>query len=335
MDFYKNNTLVQKLILGIWNLSILFFLVLVGLFIWLLTPSDQKLSDVRMAENPWPITSFIEATKPDIEIRKGYQLIITEASRWKSSKGQSSNRLACTNCHLNAGTQNGAASFIGVTSRYPKFSGRDGKVSTLADRINGCMERSMNRKPLNKKSFEMTAMLAYMKWLDQNYTSLEPHQSGLVPIRIPNRRVNLQKGALLYQQKCALCHGQQGEGLEIEGRYQYPPLWGKEAYNEGAGMHRILTAAAFIKANMPYLEAHWKQPKLSDEEAFDVAGYINSQQRPSLEKTKYDYPENFRKPVSTPYGPWIDPFSAEQHKYGPFPPIIQFYQKRFDIKKAY
>ncbi|MGB1171787.1 MAG: c-type cytochrome, partial [Flavobacteriaceae bacterium] len=187
MDFYKNNTVVQKLILGIRNLSILFFLVLVGLFIWLLTPSDQKVSDMRMAENPWPIASFIEATNPDIEIRKGFQLVTTEASRWEFSKGLSSNRLACTNCHLNAGTQNGAASFLGVTSRYPKFSGRDGKISTLADRINGCMERSMNREPLNKKSFEMTAMLAYMQWLDQNYTTLEPHQPGLVPIRIPNR----------------------------------------------------------------------------------------------------------------------------------------------------
>ena len=86
---------------------------------------------------------------------------------------------------------------------------------------------------------------------------------------------------------------------------------------------------------MPYLEAHWKQPKLSDEEAFDLAGYINSKKRPSLKKTKYDYPENFQKPVSTPYGPWVDPFSAEQHKYGPFPPIIQFYQKTFNTRKKY
>jgi len=335
MDFYNKNTVVQKLILGIRNLSALLVLILTGVFIWLIIPTNQKVSDLRMAENPWPIASFIEATNPTIEVRKGYQLLTTEASRWESSKGLSSNRLACTNCHLNAGTQNGAASFLGVTSRYPKFSGRDGKISDLADRVNGCMERSMNRKPLNKNSPEMTAMLAYMQWLDQNYTTLEPHQAGFVPIRIPNRAVDLQNGAVLYQQKCALCHGQQGEGIQTQGRYQYPPLWGKEAYNEGAGMHRILTAAAFIKANMPYLEAHWKQPKLSDEEAFDLAGYINSKKRPSLKKTKYDYPENFQKPVSTPYGPWVDPFSAEQHKYGPFPPIIQFYQKTFNTRKKY
>jgi len=44
-------------------------------------------------------------------------------------------------------------------------------------------------------------------------------------------------------------------------------------------MHRVLTAAQFIKGNMP-LGTTADEPLLSDEEAYDVAGYINSFTRP-------------------------------------------------------
>jgi len=99
-------------------------------------------------------------------------------------------------------------------------------------------------------------------------------------------------------------------------------------------MHRVLTAAAFIKNNMPYLQASWEDPKLSDEEAFHVAGYINSFERPRKKNTDKDYPDKKLKPVSTPYGPWTDSFPAEQHKYGPFPPIIAYYKETFGIEKT-
>ena len=38
----------------------------------------------------------------------------------------------------------------------------------------------------------------------------------------------------------------------------------------------------------------------------------------SLDK---DFPIKLQKPVDTPYGPYADGFSLEQHKYGPFDPI--------------
>jgi thiosulfate dehydrogenase len=99
-------------------------------------------------------------------------------------------------------------------------------------------------------------------------------------------------------------------------------------------MNRVLTAAAFIKNNMPYLQANWENPKLTDEEAYHVAGYINSFPRPQKSEKEKDYPDKKLKPVSTPYGPWTDNFSAEQHKYGPFPPIISFYKETFDLSKT-
>ena len=100
----------------------------------------------------------------------------------------------------------------------------------------------------------------------------------------------------------------------------YPPLWGDDSYNDGAGMNRVLTAARFIKAKMPLGQA-----TLSDDEAFDVSAFINVQPRPHLANLEQDYPDRTTKPVDTPYGPWADPFPAEQHKLGPFKPIEAHY----------
>jgi thiosulfate dehydrogenase len=62
-------------------------------------------------------------------------------------------------------------------------------------------------------------------------------------------------------------------------------------------------------------------PLLSDEEACDVAGYINSQPRPHKADLDKDFPDRLQKPVDAPYGPYVDSFGAEQHRLGPFAPI--------------
>ena len=41
-------------------------------------------------------------------------------------------------------------------------------------------------------------------------------------------------------------------------------------------MHRVITAASFIKANMPYGQATRENPKLGDEEALHVAESVAS-----------------------------------------------------------
>jgi thiosulfate dehydrogenase len=103
--------------------------------------------------------------------------------------------------------------------------------------------------------------------------------------------------------------------------YVFPPLWGPDSFNDGAGMHRVLTAARFIKARMPF-----GQPGLTDEQAFDVAAYINSQPRPAMAGLEVDYPDRALKPVDSPYPPYADPFPREQHRLGPFGPIRDYYQ---------
>ena len=123
-----------------------------------------------------------------------------------------------------------------------------------------------------------------------------------------------------------MCHGSDGSGLlatanPIHG-YVFPPLWGPDSFNDGAGMHRVLTAARFIKARMPL-----GRPDLTDDEAFDVAAFINSKPRPEMAHLDQDYPDRSAKPVDNGYGPFADSFPLDQHRFGPFPPIEAYYKQ--------
>ncbi len=276
-------------------------------------------------------------------VRQGYLLVTETPNRMGPSaadpeKRFTGNNLACTNCHLKAGTQAGSASWVGVAGRFPQFGARSGTTGSLEDRVNGCIQRSMNGNPMPVESPEMAAIISYMDWLGEGMPDAkESKYKGFPDIEIPLTAVDLKTGAEIYNRECSLCHGPEGKGVAHSdpGKvYLYPPLWGNDSYNDGAGMHRTLTAAAFIKSNMPFGLATWERPRLTDEEAFHVAGYINSFERPRKAGTESDYPDRTLKPVSTPYGPWADDFTASQHKYGPFPPIIAYYKEIYNLNKT-
>jgi thiosulfate dehydrogenase len=99
-----------------------------------------------------------------------------------------------------------------------------------------------------------------------------------------------------------------------------PPLWGRDSFNDGAGMARLITAANFVHFNMPH-GTDYLNPQLTAEEAWDVAAFMISQPRSHKAGLEHDYPDLLQKPVDTPYGPYADGFSEQQHKYGPFGPI--------------
>jgi thiosulfate dehydrogenase len=132
-------------------------------------------------------------------------------------------------------------------------------------------------------------------------------------------------GAAVYAQTCAVCHGADGSGKRIgsvgDGKgYEFPPLWGPDSFNDGAGMARLITGSGFIRGNMPR-GTTWQNPALTPEEAWDVAAFVSSQPRPHMEGLDRDYPKLIQKPVDAPYGPYVDHFSLEQHRLGPFQPI--------------
>lgn len=292
---------------------------------------------------PKSIETDLPAGEKGAQIKFGYRLI-TKTSDYigplskDSAKQYAGNNLSCNNCHLNAGMKIGSGSFIGVANRFPQYRGREDKTGTLKERVNGCMERSMNGKKLPEDSEEMEAIITYMEWLSEDVPEeIEKLYKGYVKISIPPYKANPEMGAELYKKYCQQCHMDNGEGEKFPGPdftgYKFPPVGGSDSYNDGAGMNRVITAAEFIKANMPF-GASYERPLVTDEEAFHLAAYINTFDRPSKKNKVADFPDKRRKPVSTPYGPWTDDFSPEQHKFGPFPPMIDYYKKEFNITKT-
>jgi thiosulfate dehydrogenase len=237
-------------------------------------------------------------------------------------------RLACASCHLGAGVEPGNLSLVAALSRYPRTSPRSGGNETIQDRINGCMTRSMNGRPLAEDSPEMIAMVSYLRFLEDQDAATgasqrKAHDSPA--FETPNRAANPEAGRHVFEKRCAACHGQDGSGLpaapDLVHGYVFPPLWGSNSFNDGAGMHRVLTAARFIKARMPL-----GRPDLNDDQAFDVAAFVNSKPRPEMTGLDRDYPDRSKKPVDTSYGPYADSFPIEQHHFGPFQPIDAYYK---------
>ena len=257
-------------------------------------------------------------------IRYGRDLI-ANTSRYLGPHGtiaKKSNGLNCQNCHIDAGARPFGNSFGAVASTYPKFRERSGKIESVEYRVNECMERSLNGKKLDSSSKEMLAMVAYMKWLGQHVPKgIKPKDAGTVELAYMERAADVSLGKGVYIKKCQVCHGKEGEGkfnVDSTG-YLYPPLWGPHSYNVSAGLYRLTRFASYVKYTMPFGITH-KNPQLTDEEAWDVAAFVNSQPHPE-KFFKYDWPNIKTKPVDYPFGPYADGFNEEQHKYGPYAPI--------------
>ncbi len=237
-----------------------------------------------------------------------------------ASMRRAGNHLSCQSCHASGGTQRNGFGLVGITRRFPQFNARAGHAITLEDRINGCFERSMNGKALPGDGREMKAYLAYMEWLSTDVPSGTKHMEGQgVPkLAALDRWADPGVGESVYKQSCTKCHGANGLGQKAQDgkAYKYPPVWGPDSFNDGAGMDRVRTAAGYIYANMPN-----DNPSLTAEQAYDVAAYIDSQDRPHKDRLASDYPNLKLKPFDSPYGPYPDGYSEEQHKYGPFPAL--------------
>ncbi|MFF5380831.1 c-type cytochrome [Pedobacter suwonensis] len=281
-----------------------------------------------------PDTTDLSANRDAAMIQYGKELIVNTSKYFgaQGKIGRLANNMNCQNCHLEAGTKAFANNFSVFFSSYPKLSERSGRTEEAFERIEECFERSMNGTAPGKDSKEMLAMLAYMKWVGKKQHDVKVLSDNSVkkPEYMPHEADPL-KGKLVYQQKCSSCHSSEGSGtLNASGNgYIYPPLWGAESYNDGAGMYRLINFAGFVKNNMP-LGTTYQAPVLSDEEAWNVAAYVNSRPRPHFDQ-RNDYKKLSTKPLDYPFGPYADGFSASQHKFGPFIEIAK--QQQLKQKK--
>jgi thiosulfate dehydrogenase len=285
-------------------------------------------SDIDLTQWTPPDISTVADDPFGTLVKYGYALFTDTANRIGPTLSDptrrfAGNNLTCQNCHLQGGTRPYAMPLMGVWGQFPQYRAREGAVDALEDRINGCMERSMNGRGLPLESREMRAFSSYMRWLSTGIPDgAKLVGAGTLRIKEAARAGDLGHGAQIFSQVCAACHGADGLGQhgQMAAGYQFPPLWGPDSYNNGAGMSRLLTVAAYAMHNMP-IGTSFNAPVLTDEDAYDVAAYIISQKRPEKANLDKDFPVRLQKPIDTPYGPYVDGFSLEQHRYGPFGPI--------------
>lgn len=301
----------------------------------------QEVNEQVTTTKPAPVYWIAPSLKDDKDLNEEQrklveygQSIIANTSTYFGPNGtvsHTTNGMNCQNCHLDAGTRPWGNNYSAVASTYPKFRERSGTVETIPKRINDCFERSLNGKALPIDGPEMKALGAYMQWLGKAVPKGEkPTGVGISDVAYLDRSADPLKGQIVYDAKCQSCHGAEGKGLaNLKGAgYVYPPLWGEHSYNTGAGLYRLSRFAGYVKDNMPFNQASHSKPFLSDEQAWDVAAFVNSQPRPVADISA-DWPKISAKPFDHPYGPYHDGFSEAQHKYGPFKPIIE---KRKQLK---
>ncbi len=211
------------------------------------------------------------------EIRLG-KLVFDETPRYAAA--YVGNRLSCNDCHLKSGTAAHAAPMVNLANLFPMYNKRAGRVISLQERLQECFVRSENGRPLPDDSKEMRALVAYINWLSKDGVKGKPFEGrGLV--KLPALKGDPARGKAVYASQCAACHGSDGIGEPPI----IPPLWGRNSFNDGAGMNEPEKMAAFLMPNMP--QNH--PGTLAPQSAFDVAAFIHTMPRPKFNQAYRRY----------------------------------------------
>jgi|SRR5579884_3602879 len=226
------------------------------------------------------------------QIRWGFRLFTNtsqEAPQFAPGK------MACNNCHLNGGQRERSLPLVGVAGVFPEYNKRSGRLYSLPDRVVDCFVRSENAPGAPEPqlptptSKEVMALSAYITWLGRGYeVGKSPAWRGQNTIAaaklIPVSKIDVRKGESLFMERCTNCHGENGQGVQI-GDKKAGPLWGPDSWNDGAGAGRVYTLAGIIRYSMPYLDPG----SLSDEQAQEIAAFIDSKPRPQYPFKEADY----------------------------------------------
>jgi thiosulfate dehydrogenase len=263
------------------------------------------------------IDPTLDDSKLSNEIRSGFRIFTNtpvQASRFTPSK------VSCSNCHLNGGQRERSLPLVGVAAMFPEYNRRSGRLYTLGDRIVDCFLRSENATGLieaggsahandeevetlpSPTSKEVLALAAYITWLARgSEVGRNPAWRGQNVITassvLPIEKLNTHDGEAIFMERCTTCHGVDGQGVAV-GDKKPGPLWGPDSWNDGAGAARVYTLAGIIRYSMPYLDPG----SLTDEEAQQVAAFIDSKPRPSYPFKSQDY-RTEKLPVDSVYYP--------------------------------
>ncbi len=208
---------------------------------------------------------------------------------------------ACSSCHFTGGHVPFGSPVYQSPSKYqpdpdtglgPYFRPL-GYHRDLEDSVIDCFRNCMNAERAPEKDDPvMVALVNYIHWVSEgvidpamraDWTLLPPEAGPKLPV-IPGvaaMQANPVNGASLYFNRCAECHDEdapgQGEYRVGEERPRVPALWGlQDGYSKGAAFYRTPVLAAYVQKHMPFDEPQ----TLSDQEALDIAAFINSPDKP-------------------------------------------------------
>jgi thiosulfate dehydrogenase len=238
--------------------------------------TDRTLTDPKVAD----------------QIKWGYRIFVDTPHEAPKLTGGT---VACANCHLNAGQRERALPLVGITGMFPEYNNRAARLISLQDRVVDCFLRSENATGRgiddlpSTSSKEVLAVTAYLTWLGRGYsvgTNPAWRNRNAIPADklIPVARLDAAAGETIYVERCASCHGPDGQGVQI-GDKKAGALWGDGSWNDGAGAARVYTLAGIIRYSMPYLSPG----SLTDDEAQQVAAFITSKPRPPFPFKSRDY----------------------------------------------
>ena len=163
-------------------------------------PDAQTERDYQVPLPPAPSGEAVfqpplESTIPDNQygdmVRKGRDLFVDTQQLRGTHVFNEQN---CSNCHLDAGRMANSAPMWAAFGMYPAYRGKNDKVNTLAERIQGCFTYSMNGIPPETGSEPLVALETYFHWLatgapvnqampGRGYAKLETPQGGYDPER--------------------------------------------------------------------------------------------------------------------------------------------------------
>jgi thiosulfate dehydrogenase len=148
----------------------------------------------------------------------------------------------------------------------------------------------------------MTDIVNYLAYLSKGIpVGTKAKVDGL--LGMPNKLTgDPSRGEAIFKEKCAVCHGPDGQGVAVN-----PALWGPKSFSVGASMTREERAASFIWHNMPLGQGG----TLTEQQAFDVASFIVRQPRPDSPGKEKDWPTG-GAPYDVPYAtqghaPYVTP----------------------------
>ena len=223
------------------------------------------------AEQDMPKNEFGKA------IKLGEDIFVHTERYAREYVGKDSN-LRCSSCHLDAGRLAHSAPLWGAYVSYPAYRSKNKHVNTFPERMQGCFKYSMNGKAPPLGDPVLVALESYAYWLASG-APIDPKIPGRGYPKVPKPALvpDYARGQQVFEQHCAVCHGADGAGqADATGQPNFPALWGPKSFNWGAGMGSIKNAAGFIKANMPL----GLGGTLSDQQAWDVATFMDSHERP-------------------------------------------------------